>query len=85
MIKLKSLIKEMKLRSTSHKDWGIGYAMERLEKLDDIFHGIDYDNGWKDLHVSPKAKQLTTKIQKMKKDMISLVKTLDKEIMKVKK
>ena len=75
----------MKLRSTSHKDWGIGYAMERLEKLDDIFHGIDYDNGWKDLHVSPKAKQLTTKLQRTKRDMINLVKALDNEIAKNKK
>jgi hypothetical protein len=66
MIKLKKLIKEL-----------------RLKKLEDLFHGIDYGNHWESLSdVSPKAKQLTTKIKKTKKNMIDLVKALDDEIVK---
>ena len=76
MIKLKKLLKELNLKSSKH-DGMIGYVMQRLQKLEDLFHGIDYNKGWEDVSdVSPKAKQLTTKIQKMKKNMIDLVKAL---------
>ena len=86
MIKLKKLIKELKLKSAKHDDMGIRYSMQKLQKLEDLFHGIDYNNQWESLSdISPKAKQLTTKIQKTKKNLIDLIKDLDDEIIKRKK